>query len=108
MAVANVWRRTPGNIACCVSGSRREPSAILRRVHIDVIGKLPTPDEVRAFLASKDPAKRQKKIDELLNHPLHADQWARRLTQIARIKPDIQRLTDSKNQRWGQMGHDWF
>src|SRR5207248_9964905 len=54
----------------------------LRRVTIDTIGSLPSPEEVRAFLASKDPRKREKKIDELLAHPLHAALWATKFSDI--------------------------
>jgi hypothetical protein len=41
----------------------------LRRLTIDTIGSLPTPDEVRAFLADGRADKRQRKIDELLARP---------------------------------------
>ena len=54
----------------------------LRRVTIDTIGTLPTPDEVRAFLADKSADKRAKKIDELLKHPLHAALWATKFSDI--------------------------
>ena len=85
-----------------------DDSEFLRRVHIDVIGKLPTPDEVRAFLAGKDPQKRQKKIDELLNHPLHAALWARRLAQVAKVQGPHLHLTKSRDPRWEQMALEWF
>src|SRR5262249_39204480 len=52
----------------------------LRRVTIDTIGSLPTPDEVRAFLADARPNKRALKIDELLAHPRHAALWATKLS----------------------------
>jgi hypothetical protein len=48
----------------------------LRRVYLDVVGRLPTPDEVRAFLADKSSNKRQQVIDRLLVDPLHAAVWA--------------------------------
>ncbi len=48
----------------------------LRRVYLDVIGRLPTPDEVRQFLADKSNDKRQQVIDRLLVDPLHAAVWA--------------------------------
>jgi hypothetical protein len=37
-----------------------------RRVHLDLVGVVPSADKVVAFLESKDPHKRQKAIDELL------------------------------------------
>jgi len=41
----------------------------LRRVYLDVIGTLPTPDEARRFLA--DPG-RARLVDELLRRPEYA------------------------------------
>ena len=38
----------------------------LRRVYLDVIGRIPTPQESLAFLNSKEPVKRAKLIDKLL------------------------------------------
>ncbi len=61
---------------------RIEPSGLcrddefLRRAYLDAIGKLPTPDEVRRFLADNDPNKREKVIDGLLERPEFADWWA--------------------------------
>src|SRR5262249_2282544 len=80
----------------------------LRRVYIDTNGCLPSPDEVRAFLANKDPDKRAKKIDELLEHPLHAALWATKFCDItgndtlALEQP--QQLKPKRSQMW----HDWF
>jgi hypothetical protein len=47
----------------------------LRRVHLDVAGELPAPDDVRKFMADKQPDKRARKIDELLKRPGHAAVW---------------------------------
>jgi hypothetical protein len=55
------------------------PSAdakFIRRAYLHLVGTLPTPEEVRRFLANKDPAKRTKLIDDLLAQPAHADYWA--------------------------------
>ena len=52
-----------------------DDTTFLRRASLDVTGELPTPDEVRRFLADADPAKRAKKIDELLARPGHAAVW---------------------------------
>ena len=48
----------------------------LRRAHLDTIGRLPTAEETRAFLASDDQDKRDRKIEELLERPEFVDYWA--------------------------------
>jgi Protein of unknown function (DUF1549)/Protein of unknown function (DUF1553)/WD domain, G-beta repeat len=48
----------------------------LRRAYLQVTGGLPPPEEVRRFLGSKDPDKRHKLIDRLLDQPGHAEHWA--------------------------------
>ncbi len=81
----------------------------LRRVTIDTIGTLPTPDEVRAFLADKDPAKRAKKIDELLAHPMHAALWATRFSDITGNNSLLIRGGKAPlGTRYSQMWQDWF
>ncbi len=80
----------------------------LRRVHIDTTGSLPPPDEVRAFLASTDPEKRAKKIDELLKHPLHAALWATKFSDITGNSTDQLEVPQQIRPRLSQMWHDWF
>lgn len=48
----------------------------LRRVTLDLTGKLPTAAEVAAFTADKDPAKRARLIDQLLDSDAYAQHWA--------------------------------
>lgn len=48
----------------------------LRRVSLDLIGKIPSADRVRKFLADPRPDKRSRVIDELLDDPNYADHWA--------------------------------
>jgi hypothetical protein len=52
-----------------------DDATFLRRVTLDVTGELPTPKEVRAFLADSSADKRTKKIEELLDRPGHAALW---------------------------------
>jgi len=47
----------------------------LRRASLDLIGVLPTAEEARKFLASRDANKRAKLVDELLERPEYADFW---------------------------------
>jgi len=48
----------------------------LRRVSFDVIGVPPTPEEVMAFLADRDPDKRAREIERLLADDRFGEQWA--------------------------------
>ena len=49
----------------------------LRRVHLDMTGKIPTPEEVLDFLRDGSPSKRQKKIEHLLQSEASINYWTR-------------------------------
>ncbi len=59
-----------------------DDATFLRRAFLDAIGTLPTVEETRAFLADKDPNKRQKLVDRLLGltgdpeQDIYNDQYA--------------------------------
>ena len=57
----------------------------LRRACLDVTGTLPPPERVREFLASRDPQKRRKLIEILLNTPEYTDYWTFRVADILRV-----------------------
>jgi hypothetical protein len=80
----------------------------LRRLTIDAIGILPTPEEARAFLADASPDKRARKIDELLAHPLHAALWATKLSDITGNNTDALEVPVQLRSRRSQMWHDWL
>ncbi|MFQ3649415.1 MAG: DUF1549 domain-containing protein [Gemmataceae bacterium] len=85
-----------------------DDAEFLRRVTIDTIGALPSSDEVRAFLADKDPKKREKKIDALLRHPLHAALWATKFSDITGNNTDALENPPQRRPFLSQMWHDWF
>ena len=58
----------------------------LRRVYVDVAGTTPTQDDVSAFLADKDPNKRNKLIDRLLDTTAYADHFANKWNMVLRNK----------------------
>lgn len=47
-------------------------STFLRRVHLDLVGTIPTSHQVQAFAADSSADKRSRVIDELLDSPSHA------------------------------------
>ena len=59
-----------------------DDATFLRRASLDITGELPTPDEVRKFIADNDSAKRAKKIDELLKRPGHVALWTLRFCDL--------------------------
>jgi len=84
-----VWKPLPQNnyvdqfIDAKLRRLKIQPSAavddatFLRRVSEDLTGQLPTPQEVRAFLADPAPsqAKRSREIDRLMSRPSFVDRW---------------------------------
>ncbi|MGI8978570.1 MAG: DUF1549 domain-containing protein [Pirellulaceae bacterium] len=64
-----------------------DDATFLRRVHVDLIGRLPTPEEVRAFLADTGESKRERLIDALLQRPEFADHWANKWADLLRPNP---------------------
>ncbi len=72
------------------------PSAVcsdatfLRRLSIDLTGTLPTPQEIKSFLADSSPDKRLHKIDQLLQRPAYAAWWANKLCDYTGCNPQQQ------------------
>lgn len=64
-----------------------DDAKFLRRAYIDIIGTLPTPDEVRGFLADTNTDKRQQLINRLLDRPEYADHWANKWVDLLRPNP---------------------
>ena len=49
-----------------------DDATFLRRVTLDLVGTIPTADEVRTFVADSSPDKRSQRINQLLASPEHA------------------------------------
>ena len=67
-----------------------QPSALsgdsdfVRRATLDAVGRLPTPDEARAFLVDQSPDRRAKLVERLLTLPEFADFWAMKWADVLR------------------------
>lgn len=70
-----------------VPSAPAEDGTFLRRAYLDVIGRLPTSDEARAFLTSSAVDKRARLIDGLLERPEFADFWANKWVDLLRPNP---------------------
>ena len=60
-----------------------------RRVFLDVIGTLPTAQETRDFLDDKNPGKRARLIDRLLERDEFTDYWAMKWCDLLRVKAEF-------------------
>ncbi len=63
-----------------------EDATFLRRVSLDVAGRLPTAAEAERFLADQAPDKRAKLVDALLDSPEYADFFASQWSALLRNK----------------------
>ena len=48
----------------------------LRRVHLDLTGRIPTPDQITTFVSDNATNKRDREIDRLLDSDAWVDKWA--------------------------------
>ena len=91
---------------------RIEPSDLgndeefIRRAYIDTFGTLPTAQEVRDFLASKDSGKRAKLIDTLLDRSEFVDYWALQLSDLFQNRKE--RDHDVRGTKGVRSFHAWL
>lgn len=65
-----------------------DDATFIRRVTLDIAGRLPTEAEATAFLADKNSDKRDRWIDELLRGPDYADYFAGKWTAVLKNRRD--------------------
>ena len=57
---------------------------LLRRVYLDVLGLIPTPEEVDAFVADERKDAYEKLIEKVLENPGYGERWARHWLDVVR------------------------
>jgi hypothetical protein len=72
-----------------------DDSTFVRRVSLDITGRLPTGEMARTFVESKDPNKRNKLIDELLESPGYGDYFGNKWAMVMRNRRVPQSLAVS-------------
>ena len=60
------------------------PELWLRRVHLDLTGLPPSPEQIAAFAKDASPLARSRLVDELLATPQYGERWARHFMDIWR------------------------
>ena len=78
--LAGVWERPDGTAT---------DSVMVRRLHLDLAGRIPTLDEAQAYVFSTSPHKRQALVERLLASQEFADYWAMRFCDILRVKSEF-------------------
>jgi len=58
----------------------------LRRVYVDVIGRIPTGEEIRDFMLLPEETRRDELVDQLLEHPRFADRWTSFFGDMLRLR----------------------
>lgn len=98
---------------------RTSDGQFIRRVMLDLAGRLPLPADVTEFIADKDPSKRARLIDKLLESEDYAKHWSRYWRDVFMAKvTDMRGRAGSpsfeawlaeqfqKNRSWDQMARE--
>ena len=90
----------------------------VRRLYLDVIGRIPTGDELKRFYADTREDRRARLIDELLKSPGHESHMFNWLADMLRVKDDYYRIGKTwtfhtwlksqlrENRPWDELVHD--
>ncbi len=74
---------------------------LIRRLALDLTGLPPTADEVRAFVADRDPEAYEKLVDSFLARPQYGERWARHWLDLVRYADsDGYRIDHYRQQSW--------
>lgn len=76
----SVWEHSDGNAT---------DSVMVRRLYLDLAGRIPRADEAKEFVNSVDPKKKSALVDKLLASKEFADYWTMRFSDILRVKSEF-------------------
>ncbi len=66
-----------------------DKAVLVRRLYFDLWGLPPTPEQIDAFVNSKDPAAYEKLVDDLLASPRFGERWARHWFDVSRYAESL-------------------
>jgi hypothetical protein len=64
-------------------------TVMVRRIYIDLAGRLPTAQESQTYVRSKSPDKKECLVETLLNDGCFSDYWSMRFADILRVKSEF-------------------
>jgi len=92
-----------------VASEPAEKNVLLRRIHLDLIGLPPTPEELRAFLADDSSMTYERVVDDLLERPEYGQRWGRHWMDVWRYSDWAgykQEVRESQRHIW--RWRDWI
>jgi hypothetical protein len=105
------------------AAARIDDERFLRRISLDIIGRLPTPEEVTVFAFDPAPDKRTKIITKLLADPRYGENWGRYWRDVVMYRRTEERLqfagsmatiepylieSFNKNKPWSQIATEFI
>jgi len=92
-AIADEWVANPIDafILSRLREAQLQPSPpadkaeLIRRVYLDMLGLLPTPDEVESFVANDSPQAYAQLVERVLASPHYGERWARHWLDVVRF-----------------------
>jgi hypothetical protein len=76
------------------------PNTLIRRVYLDLIGLLPTPEEIKSFVENNSNDAYEKIVSKLLDSPHYGERWGRHWLDQARYADSHGYTSDSERQMW--------
>ena len=64
-------------------------SLLVRRLYLDLTGRLPSVEDAKSFVYSRDPQKYEKLVDKLLNSRDYVAYWGMRFSDMLRVKSEF-------------------
>ena len=87
--------------------AQAEKRILLRRAYLDLLGLVPKPDEVRAFMNDDSPDAFTKLVDRLLDSKHYGERWARHWLDVARYSDGLGGVGDGQDLPGAWRYRDW-
>ncbi|MCA8995241.1 MAG: DUF1549 domain-containing protein, partial [Planctomycetaceae bacterium] len=112
-AIANEFIRTPVDafVLSRLKESSLKPSpeaprqVLIRRLYLDLLGVLPSPEEAEEFCTSESPTAYEELVDRLLASPYYGERWGRHWLDAARYADSNGFTIDGPRDMWKY--RDW-